>query len=443
MICPSCKHNNPAGQIYCDECGYKLSSTSQPLPSSPPSNTGGWPPPPSTPSSRGFPPPSTPPDMVYKQPTSTNFSNAATGQNQATGGMARVICEFCGNSTAKTGVYCGYCSKLLPMQHGDVLGGGRWTILDTVSKSKGGMGRVYVADDHKLRNVVVIKEMLDEQGRSQAERQVYLDHLKNEAAVLEMIGQVRSVPRLISGYANEQAHHYFVMEYIDGTDLDDQVKQHGALPVDTVVQYSISVCQVLEILHGRPQPIVHRDIKPENLRLRTSDGSLALLDFGVARSIREGTKITKVGTSGYVAPEQEKNQAEPRSDLYSLAATMFFLLSKKIPENDDDKQPGALRQINSSVPAWLEEIILINLSRNANERYNNANELAADLRLQRVSLNLTCPKCRMPNERRLIYCKYDATLLISQFRTCLQCNQAMPQRASYCPHCGQTALAVR
>ncbi|NWJ47159.1 MAG: protein kinase [Chloroflexi bacterium] len=301
------------------------------------------------------------------------------------------------------------------------------------------MGRVYVATDQNTRSDVVVKELLEEQGRPHDARQTFLDHFLNEAKVLESLKMVRSVPSLIKGVTQEGPRHYFVMEYIDGEDVSEIVTGKGLLDSRKVIEYGISVCEALEIIHARNPPIVHRDIKPDNLKIRKSDGSLALLDFGIARSVREGTNLTKgVGTKGYVAPEQKEGDAEPRSDLYSLAATMYYMLSGSVPDDPQQRMQGALRRLNPKVEVDLEEIILSNLNENPQERYNSASELSHDLKQGKMTQTIGCPNknCLTPNNRRMIYCVKCATPLINKSRQCIKCSSFIPFRVKFCPTCG-------
>jgi len=409
MLCPQCKNNIPQGQTDCDECGFILA---------PVQNT----------SSGSF----------YNPPSGGSQSNPQTTQTQT----GRVACdsEQCLKqklTAPVTATYCSYCQNLLPLPVGATLNNGRWVILSIIGR--GGMGRIYCAKDNQTNSEVVVKELLDEQGRPQIEKEVYLDHFKNESQVLGSVKQVRAVPELIYDYTVEGSRHYFVMEFIDGVDLGDLVKKKaGFLEVKQVIQYGINICEVLEILHQRNPPIVHRDIKPDNMRLRTSNNSVALLDFGVARNVREGTKLTKLGTPGYVSPEQARGAAEPRSDLYSLAASLYSLLSYVIPEDDLSKKPGTLRQINSQVTSDLEAIILANLHDSPNERYSSATELKQDLRQGKMTQTIPCPQCKTLNHRNLIYCTNDGMLLNNQSRQCANssCRNLIPFRAKFCPHCG-------
>ncbi len=344
-------------------------------------------------------------------------------------------------SAVKNATYCPYCTKILPLPAGFILGQDqRWQIESNLSNGKAGMSRVYLATDRSNGHKIVIKEMLDEQTRPQSEKQIYIDHLRNEAEVMGSLVQLRSVPNLIFPYTIYGPRHFFAMQYIEGDDLDTLVK-NGSLDVNTVVNFAVSTCDVLTILHNFKPPIIHRDIKPENLRLG-KDGFLRLMDFGIARTMRVNTKLTRgVGTPGYVAGEQHDGSAETRSDLFSLSATLFYLLGKQVPDNPNYWRAGALRHYNNTVSPELEEVILANLNADANERYSTADEFKQDLKQGRMTKTVYGYRCNHPNPRQNIYCRVEGFPVRGEMRECRKphCPNLYPLRGRFCPICGTPA----
>ncbi len=251
--------------------------------------------------------------------------------------------------------YCGKCQVLRPLMAGHILGSGRFIIQRTIGQ--GGMGRVFLAQDRAYHNQVVIKELLDVKDRPLGAKEEFRQRLEREAEILESLYQLRSIPRLLQRVVYEAPRHYYVMEYIDGTDLYELVTAKSRpLPVSQVVNYALEIGEVLKLIHNFDPPLVHRDIKPQNLRLRHQDGSISLLDFGIARQTEVGANYTTMlGTYGYTAPEQYAGNAEPRSDLYSLAATMYFLLTQTTPGYPRLREPGELRKSNPDVTPELEK----------------------------------------------------------------------------------------
>ena len=373
----------------------------------------------------------------------TTIASAPVTPGLSYTGTPRITCLRCRASTPATVPFCSKCFQLLPLSQGATLGDGRWVIERVLGQ--GGMGRAYLATDSLTKTPAVVKELLDEQGRPQEERQLYADHFTNEAYVLGLLRVIRAVPRLIQPDTTDGQRQYFVMEYIDGIDLGELVKKQGGqpLPLEQAIEYALQVGEVLEVLHRRVPPIIHRDVKPDNIRLRNSDGSVALLDFGIARDVRTGTRVTKLGgTQGFAPPEFVRGRAEPRSDLYSLSATLYFMLAGRVPEDGPDdpmnsyRQPGALIRINPKVTPDLEEVILANLTDNPQDRYVSVTDWAADLRQRRRAQTITCPNCRTVNDRRRVYCLSCGVPLDTQSRQCANCRHFIPARARFCPVCG-------
>jgi response regulator RpfG family c-di-GMP phosphodiesterase/serine/threonine protein kinase len=210
---------------------------------------------------------------------------------------------------------------------------GNYRVLDRIGT--GGMGVVYRAEHRKLRTPVAIKAL-------------YADARVNPTAAERFFREVRAVatlrhPNVVAAIdAGEepdagpegQPLPYLVMEYVPGRDLDQLVAADGPLPVPRACQLAYQIADALTEAHGHG--LVHRDIKPSNV-LVTSDGQAKLLDFGVARLPAAGYRLThdgsRLGTVGYMAPEQAHNpaDADARADVFGLAATLFFALTGKDP----------------------------------------------------------------------------------------------------------------
>ncbi len=131
-----------------------------------------------------------------------------------------------------------------------------------------------------------------------------------------------------------QGEEYIVLEYVEGINLKGRLSGRGQfLSQKEVVMYGIEMAKILEYLHRQPQPIVHRNIKPDSFII-TAERGLKLVDFSIATKYSGNQwKDDAVGTVGYAAPEQYNGKAEPRSDLYGLGMTMFYLLVGREPMN--------------------------------------------------------------------------------------------------------------
>jgi serine/threonine protein kinase len=123
------------------------------------------------------------------------------------------------------------------------------------------------------------------------------------------------------------------MEYVEGRNLEEELaaRNNDPLPEGLVIDVARQLCDVLAYLHNMAPPIVYRDMKPSNVML-TSKGRAVLVDFGIARLFKAARKGTMIGTLGFAPPEQYKGDIDPRSDIYSLAATLHYMLTARDPE---------------------------------------------------------------------------------------------------------------
>jgi serine/threonine protein kinase len=191
----------------------------------------------------------------------------------------------------------------------------------------GGMGRVYLSNDTRLANrPVAVKEMI--LGDGIAEKKAIEDFTR-EATVLARLSHP-GIPTLIDHFA-QKGRHYLVMEFVAGGDLDKFIEQNGGkLAEDRTLRWARQILSVLEFLHSQKPAIVYRDLKPGNIMI-DKDGRAMLIDFGIARFLPKGGHATQIGSPGYAPPEQYVGNVEPRSDLYSLGATMHHLLTGRDP----------------------------------------------------------------------------------------------------------------
>ncbi len=195
------------------------------------------------------------------------------------------------------------------------------------------MAAVYKANDTRQGNLVAIKEMslstVAENERAQA-----IQNFLAEARILSRLNH----PNLpaFTDFFTEGARHFLVMEYIDGITLEDLLDRNkGPFSEPRVLGWARQLCDVLEYLHNQQPPVIFRDMKPSNIML-TRSGRIKLIDFGIARLFRSrGSQDTQLlGTPGFAPPEQYGSaQTDERSDIYSLAMTLFQLLTCSISEN--------------------------------------------------------------------------------------------------------------
>ncbi|MEJ7586391.1 MAG: serine/threonine-protein kinase [Ferruginibacter sp.] len=241
---------------------------------------------------------------------------------------------------------------------------------------QGGMGNVFRATDNMLGREVALKML---HPRLTLEPQ-FLERFKKEARILAQL--LHPNIAVIYNFIEQAGNHFMVMEYVEGTSLDDLLKKYGVLPAEFVVPVFIQALEGLH--HAHKKNIFHRDIKPANLMI-TGDGTLKLMDFGIAKVAGEQkmTQVNKiVGTIEFMAPELiEGKDASSLSDIYSMGATLYELISGKIPfegSTDFNLMQAILKsktkppeKINAGIPKSLSDIVLKAMEKNPEQRYPN------------------------------------------------------------------------
>lgn len=248
---------------------------------------------------------------------------------------------------------------------------------------QGGMGAVYVATDERFGSTVAIKETLcmDDNFRKAIEREArLLNSLKHSA-----------LPR-VSDHFLESEGQFLVMEYIQGEDLCCMLDGMGkAFDLSQVLKWADQLLDALDYLHNQALPVIHRDIKPQNLKI-TSGGQIILLDFGLAKGnpTESGNKTAAKSIFGYSRNYASLEQiqgtgTDPRSDLYSLAATLYHLMTRTAPEDALTRAMSVLSQkpdplvpahlIDPGIPRGVSGVLQKALDLNADERPASAAEM--------------------------------------------------------------------
>jgi eukaryotic-like serine/threonine-protein kinase len=258
---------------------------------------------------------------------------------------------------------------------------------------QGTMGSVYDAEDIVFGRRVALKRMryapeasdrVIEQTRIQFER---------EAKILARLRHP-NLPR-VTDYFMYGDQQFLVMDYIEGQSLDEMLSlHHGSLPEATVLSWADQLLSALEYIHRHG--LVHRDVKPANIRV-TPDGHVFLVDFGLVKTFdpdspKTATAVRGLGTPQYAPPEQydaELGHTEPRSDIYSLGATMFHLLAGEPPATvtrrvANPKSFRSLREINPAISPDVERVILRAMEVPIAKRFAGASDMRAALKLARA-----------------------------------------------------------
>ncbi len=247
----------------------------------------------------------------------------------------------------------------------------------------GGMGAVYFARDPVLNRNVAIKQLQADPITGQLTSERVQAQFQREAQILASLHHP-NLPR-VTDYFGEDKLQYLVMDYIEGQSLQElvMVNPHG-LAEDQVLDWADQLLSALEYIHGHR--LIHRDIKPANIR-RTPDGRIFLVDFGLVKPYnpddpRTTAMIHGIGTPEYSPPEQydPASHTDERSDLYSLGATLYHLLTGQAPvsvtrRTSDPDAFHTLRASNSHVSPEVERVILRAMEMERAKRYASAKEM--------------------------------------------------------------------
>lgn len=247
----------------------------------------------------------------------------------------------------------------------------------------GGMSVVYKALDlhfKRVERVCAIKEMFYP-GSNEEDRSQRLQGFEREAGLLAVLSHP-AIPKIYDYFA-DSGRAYLVQEFVPGRNLEALSQEKGAgYSEQEILSWGMQICDVLMYLHGQqPHPIIFRDLKPSNIMLG-ADGTLMVIDFGIARAFQRTQRGTMTGTEGYAPPEQYRGIADPRVDVYALGATLHHLATGDDPRYQapftfEQRRP---RRLNPALSERFEQVILKAVAYAADDRYPSSLEFKLALR---------------------------------------------------------------
>jgi len=276
-------------------------------------------------------------------------------------------CNNCGAANQKQANYCFYCEEPLFAPAKETLIKQRYRLLGSVGQ--GGFGAVYRAEDTLCGNRLVALKQINFSLLTAEEAIEAADAFNREVLLLSGL-EHPNLPCIHDNFT-DAGHWYLVLDFIEGETLERYLARmtDGRLPREEVLDIGMQLCTVLDYLHSCEPPIIYRDLKPANV-MRTADGHLYLIDFGIARYFKPGqARDTRaLGSPGYAAPEQYgRAQTTPRADIYSLGALLHHLLTGKDPALAPFRFVP-LHQPNGATADRLQSLLLQMVEIDANQR---------------------------------------------------------------------------
>ena len=295
-----------------------------------------------------------------------------------------IFCPSCKHPLKEDYTFCENCNHFKnQIIYGTVLNR-RFKVEELTRPDR--MGIVYRATDKLTGKPCTLKQMFIYE-ENKISRDYVEKHFRGEIKLLIELNHP-CLPKILDFFKDKNDYYYLAIEYIEGLDLETYTEKNGPSSEEKVIKWALEICKVLSYLHNRPEPIIHRDITPSNIVLREKDNHLMIVDFGYARTINPHTfsKKTAIKEEIYYSVEQCQGYPEIRSDIYSLGATMHFLLTGKT------SRPFRflpVREIKPYITEHMEKVIKKSLSFSSEERFASAEEMAMAISGE---LNFTLPE---------------------------------------------------
>jgi eukaryotic-like serine/threonine-protein kinase len=256
---------------------------------------------------------------------------------------------------------------------------GRYRLI--AQQGSGGMAVIYKAIDEMLKRTVAVKILRP----SLTADPTFIARFQNEARSIANLSHPNIVT--VHDVGSQGQTHYIVMEFVDGRDLKKVIREHGALPLERVLNYAIGIAAGLGFAHRAG--LVHADVKPQNILINRDD-QIKITDFGIAQALSDTQPAQREavvwGSPHYFAPEQARGEKPTAAaDVYSIGIVMFELLTGRLPYTGTDQQELARAHVQSpiprvtdikpSIPEALSQIVYKLMSKEPTDRYQMADQL--------------------------------------------------------------------
>jgi serine/threonine protein kinase len=342
-----------------------------------------------------------------------------------------IKCPKCHSENPETKQFCADCGTQLPPSkdiHPEVTEtlqtpihdlttgsafAGRYQIIEELGK--GGMGKVYKVFDQEIQAKMALKLIKPEVSADKTT----IERFRNELKIARDISH-KNICRMYD-LGKEAGNYFITMEYVSGEDLKSFIRRSRQLVVGTAIFIAKQVCEGLAEAHRLG--VVHRDLKPGNIMI-DREGNAKIMDFGIARSISvkgiTGAGVM-IGTPEYMSPEQvEGKEIDQRSDIYSLGIILYEMLTGQVPFEGDtpftigvkhkSEIPKDPKELNAQIPQDLSRLVLKCLEKDKERRYQNADELGADL--EKIEKGI--PTAERPIPRRKTVTSKPITVTLSR-----------------------------
>ncbi len=311
-----------------------------------------------------------------------------------------IKCPKCHSNNPDDSVYCSKCAtplkaaeemsvptKTLEAAKEELTTGstfaGRYQIIEELGK--GGMGKVYKAQDTEIKEKIALKLIKPEIAADKKTIERFRNELKYARKIRHQnVCQMYDLNK-------EEGSYYITMEYVTGEDLKGLIRRVKQIPIGTAIAIAKQVCEGLTEAHRLG--VVHRDLKSSNIMI-DKEGDARIMDFGIARSIT-GKGLTgagvMIGTPEYMSPEQaEVKEVDQRSDIYSLGVILYEMVTGRVPFEGEtplsiamkhkSEMPKDPRELNNQIPEDLSRVILRCMEKDKEERYQSAGEVSSELK---------------------------------------------------------------